>query len=350
MKNYFLLLLMISLVFPAYAQIVVDETDMPEEGDTLRVSLTTNIPDNYSQTGFNMTWDFSGLNKSGQQINSFVNIMSTPLIYRFTFIPGIISNLASPGNDLPAFPGIPFSDYFTFFNKSASHFSDVGYAFQLSVIPIMLKYDSPDIYYTLPCTIGNIWASQSFASVSLPALAYFSSSINRTSQVDGWGSLTTPFGTFQTIRIKSEVIEHDSVFLDTTGVGFPYTRNITEYKWLGKGQGIPLLQINEEGLIKTAIYRDVVNHTGLNELRKETFQVFPNPTDGLFEFKKGEMHFPAHMQILNNQGCIVMEEDLPILPGNTVSLNLSGLMPGLYMIRLIDEHVIYNGKVLIITR
>ena len=62
------------------------------------------------------------------------------------------------------------------------------------------------------------------------------------------------------------------------------------------------------------------------------------------------MHFPAHMQILNNQGCIVMEEDLPILPGNTVSLNLSGLMPGLYMIRLINEHVINNGKVLIITR
>jgi hypothetical protein len=40
-------------------------------------------------------------------------------------------------------------------------------------------------------------------------------------------------------------------------MGFPLNRNITEYKWLGNGQGIPLLQINEEGPLVTATYRDI---------------------------------------------------------------------------------------------
>jgi hypothetical protein len=349
MNKCFLIAVMLVLCIPAFAQIVIDQSDMPNEGDTLRVSITNVIPIDYTQAGQDMTWDFSGLNKTGQQINSFVSMSGTPLLYWITFIPGIVSNIASPGINLPAFPGIPFSNYFTFYKKSASLFSDAGFAFQLSGIPIMLKYDSADTYYDLPCTYGNTWNSHSYASFSIPGMAFLSSSITRTSQVDGWGSLTTPFGTFQTIRIKSEVIEHDSIFLDTSGFGFPYTRNIMEYKWLGKGQGIPLLQIREEGLTKTATYRDVISHTGIDEITKESFQVFPNPSSGICTIYLERNQFPRHVQVINAQGHIVMEEEINASGVNAVLLNLSGLKAGLYIIRLIDEDVIYTGKVLIIT-
>jgi hypothetical protein len=349
MKKYCILVAMLVFFIPAFAQIVIDQSDMPKEGDTLRVSLTNVIPGDYTLTGADMTWDFSALTKISQQIDSFVNIMSTPSIYWFTFIPGIVSNLASPGNNLPAIPGLPFSNYFNFLKKSSAQFSDVGYAFQLSVIPITLKYDSPDIYYAFPCTMGSTWNSNSFASISLPGIAYFSSSRSRTSTVDGWGSLATPFGTFQTIRIKSEVIEHDSIFLDTLGFGIPYTRNITEYKWLGKGQGIPLLQINEEGLVKSAVYRDIVSHTGVNEIQKESLYVFPNPSTGFCTISMENHQFPAHIQVMNTRGSIVMEEYLPVSGGNSASFDLSGLPPGLYMIRWIEKEVVYTGKVLIIT-
>ena len=350
MKNYFLLFIMLGFFIPAFSQIIIDETDMPKENDTLRVSLTTDIPGDYIQTGADMTWDFSALTKTTQQVNSFVNVMTTPSLYWFIFIPGVISNIASPGDIVPAFPGIPVSNYFTFFKKSASLFSDVGFAFQLSGIPIMLKYDLPDVYYSLPCTMGDTWTSQSFASISVPGLVYFGSSRIRTSQVDGWGNLTTPFGSFQAIRVKSEVIEHDSIFLDTLGIGFPYTRNITEYKWLGKEQGIPLLQINEEGLLKTAIYRDNVNSTGINEISKKSVQVFPNPSSGFFTIYTEGIHFPVHMSLLNSLGKVLMEEFLPEFPGNQVSIDLSRFPTGPYMIRLIGKDAVYNGKILIVRR
>jgi hypothetical protein len=349
MKNSVLLFIIFSLTISAFGQIVIDQNDMPKAGDTLRVSLTTNIPGDYTQAGSDMTWDFSGLNKMSQQVSSFVNVLSTPLLFQFVFIPGMISNIASPGNNLPAFPGIPFSNYFTFYKNSDSLFSDAGFAFQLSAIPIMLKYDTADVYYKLPCTMGDTWSSHSFSSISFPGLAYFSSSRSRTSQVDGWGSLTTPFGIYQTIRIKSDVIEQDSVFLDSSGFGFPYTRNITEYKWLGKGQGIPLLQINEEGLVKTAIYRDNINNTGVNELRSESVQVFPNPSTGFCTISINGNHIPEHIQILNSQGRFLVEKDIYASSGYSVSFDLSCFPTGLYMIRLIDKEVVYFGKVLIIT-
>jgi len=348
MKNYYLLFVILAFYVPAFPQIVIDETDMPGEGDTLRVSLTTDIPGDYIQTGADMTWDFSALTKTTQQVNSFVNVMSTPSIYWFTFIPGIVYNLASPGNIVPAFPGLPFSNYFVFLKKSSAQFSDAGYAFLLSGIPITLKYDSPDIYYTFPCTMGNTWSSNSFASISVPGIAYFGSSRNRTSTVDGWGDLTTPFGTFKTIRIKSEIVEQDSIFLDSLGSGFPYTRTITEYKWLGKGLGIPLLQINEDGLVKTAIYRDYVNHTGINEIRKESVHVFPNPSSGFCTIYTEGIHFPIHMSLLNSLGNVVMEEFLPKFPGNQVSIDLSCFPTGPYMIRLIGKDAVYTGKILVV--
>jgi hypothetical protein len=350
MKNSVLLFIVFGLTTSLSGQIVIDQNDMPKVGDTLRVSLTTNIPGDYTQAGSDMTWDFSGLNKLSQQVNSFVDVSSTPLLYQFVFTPGIISNIASPGNYLPAFPGIPSSNFFTFYKNTASLFSDAGFAFQLSAIPVMLKYDTADVYYKLPCTMGDTWTSHSFSSISFPGLAYFSSSRSRTSQVDSWGSLTTPFGTFQTIRIKSEVIEQDSVFLDSSGFGVPYTRNITEYKWLGKGQGIPLLQISEEGLVKTAIYRDNLNNTGINELRKESIQAFPNPSNGFCTISMNGNHIPAHIQILNSQGRFLVEKDLYANSVNSASFDLSCYPNGLYMIRLIDKEVVYTGKVLIIKR
>jgi hypothetical protein len=87
-------------------------------------------------------------------------------------------------------------------------------------------------------------------------MLYYSTQRIRSSEVDGWGNLITPFGTFATVRVKSTLNIHDSIYVDSLAIGFGFDRNIIEYKWLGKGYGIPLLQINEEGPLVTATYLD----------------------------------------------------------------------------------------------
>jgi hypothetical protein len=103
---------------------------------------------------------------------------------------------------------------------------------------------------------GQTWSSDAGFTLSLPGTGYISRQKNRTSEVDGWGTLTTPFGSFQTLRVKSIIAEHDSIYIDSLGWGYGLDRTITEYKWLGNDQGIPLLQVTEEGPLVTATYRD----------------------------------------------------------------------------------------------
>jgi len=202
------------------------------------------------------TWDFSALFALNQQLDSFVTKQNTPVVFQFFFNN---ANLASPGG-VPSFPGLPSVTPYTFYEKAAGFFDDLGFAFTLNLtgleIPAIAKYDHPDEYYAFPLKTGNNWTSNSSASLSFPGLASYYTSRDRTNMVDGWGTVITPWGTFQTIRVKSHLIQMDSIYFDTLGMGIPILRDITQYKWLAKGKGIPVLQITQEGAVSTAIYRD----------------------------------------------------------------------------------------------
>jgi len=240
---------------PGFAQIVIQSSDMPHIGDTLRVSMTSIVPTGYNQTGMDTIWDFSALQPQSQRVDSFVNVNTTPTAYYIYF--GLLNgaNLASP---ISAIPGLPLTDGFEFYKNETSSYGDMGLAYRTDEIPIIpAKYDNPDIFYHFPLEPGVTWSSTASFSVSLPGIGFISRQKIRNSEVDGWGTLITPYGEFSVLRIKSMVNEHDSLYIDSLGMGFPLNRNITEYKWMGNGKGLPLLQITEEGMFATAIYRDI---------------------------------------------------------------------------------------------
>ncbi|MBN1197701.1 MAG: hypothetical protein JXA23_00015, partial [Bacteroidales bacterium] len=239
-----------------WAQIVIDQSDMPKAGDTLRVSLTTSIPGNYSQTGNGITWDFSMLQPMNQRVDTFVDASVTPQEYWVYFIPGLISNLASPKGNSEFFPGVPVSQTYIFYKNSIEAFVDNGFAFKIQGYAFPVRYDIPDKYYVFPLDTNATWASTSDFAFQFPGLFFFSTHRVRSSFVDGWGTVITPFGSFQSLRIRSDLVQHDSIFIDSLGFGIGLTRNVTEYKWLAENRGIPVLQINTEGLLTTATYLD----------------------------------------------------------------------------------------------
>lgn len=247
------------------AQITVTSADMPQPGDTLRVSMTNVVPVDFTLTGYDTAWDFSMLTPVTQRMENFVPMTSVPPEYWFVFIPSIVANLASPANTNLQIPGFPVTDSYVFYNNTTGGFSDVGSAYKVAGIPLPMKYDNPDLQYPFPLSPGMTWNSVSTSSISLPSLAYMRSMRTRSSIADGWGVLTTPFGTFNTIRVKSVLIQDDSVHLDSLGVNIPLYREITQYKWLANGEGIPVLQVNVELGMISAIYRDIYR-PGVNPL------------------------------------------------------------------------------------
>ena len=77
--------LLVILLFwqcPIYGQITITDNDMPEIGDTIRTSLAIDLTGfNYEETGQDFTWDFSGLMPLFQQVDTFVSVTSTPILY-----------------------------------------------------------------------------------------------------------------------------------------------------------------------------------------------------------------------------------------------------------------------------
>lgn len=258
MKTCSFFTLFVWIAVGAFSQIVIDQSDMVEEGDTLRVSIATSVPVDFTLTGRDTTWNFTMLGPVMQRVDTFLNATEVPFVLKLVFIPGSVANLATPHPAGSFLPGFSVTDYFTFFKRSSSAFSNVGMGFFLEGIPVPLKYNSPDNYYVFPLDTASIWSSISSSDFIVPEILYFSTERDRNSFVDGWGTLLTPYGTFETIRIRSDLILHDSIFIDSLGMGIGFNQTITEYKWLAKGSGIPVLEIRNDGLLPIATYLDSV--------------------------------------------------------------------------------------------
>ena len=258
---------------PALAQTtspVIDRTDMPSLTagvDSLRLSVASPVlpasAPPLSRRGANQTWNYAGLVPASQRVESFVPasvVTATSLFYAFTFGPlgGVNrATVASPqALPVPAGASLPIAitDSYQFFSLAAAgatpqDFRSVGFGASLNGTAVPVTYASAtqqDVIYRFPLSFAS-QADSSSSFFSTPAAiataGYLSQKRKRVNKPDAWGTLTTPFGQFQTVRVVTKLIDHDSVaFGGTAGQGFdiPLTR---EYKWLAKGQHVPVLTI-----------------------------------------------------------------------------------------------------------
>ena len=288
MKKVYTILM--SVLFPliSIAQITITSADLPSAGDQIQFSqaaITT--PVDLTLTGTSYVWDFSMLQHTSQDVDTFLSVLSTPIVYALVF--GFNSNQAMRGVDLSAVPQVPISDVYGFYNKSSNNYKQTGYGASITGITTPISFNNDDIIYDFPITFGNMDSSDSDYSIIIPGLATAIGSQHRVNVVDGWGDITTPYGTFNALRIVSTLTGEDSIYLDTLGFGFSAPRQLTrEYKWLATGQDIPILQINTSELlgIETVTlikYRDSLRvPTALNEVRVDDLQLSlsPNPSNG----------------------------------------------------------------------
>ncbi|MBL7905347.1 MAG: T9SS type A sorting domain-containing protein [Bacteroidales bacterium] len=261
MKKISLVSFLILISLGVSSQITISRDDMPNVGDTIRLSnaLITNVFDP-SQTGADYTWDYSSLVPQTQVVEGYVSTQSTPFLYQIIFNQNV-ANLASPIIDIPFLPDFPITDAYIFYKESNASYTRAGYAATIAGVPVPMKFDVAESLYTFPLTVNSPSdSSTSVFSFQFPGVGYFSIERKRVNSVDGWGSLTTPFGTFPTLRVKSLVYEYDSIYIDSVQVGVPISRLYTEYKWLANGKGIPVLTITQEGPLVSAQYIDSVRN------------------------------------------------------------------------------------------
>lgn len=354
-KELLLAVLLISM-FQLTAQISIDKNDMPSPGDIVRTSTGLNLDFiNYQETGENYIWDFSELTPISQSVDTFVSLTDVHLAYWWIFFSS--SNLVNKETDHIPIPDFPITDPYTFFNNTNNHFGIAGEGFMLYGIPIPLKFDSPDILYRFPMNYGNTGNSYAEYAFGIPDFGYILKEVSRSNTVDGWGTLTTPYGTFDVLRLKSEVAEFDSLYIDSLGMGLPIFREYTEYSWLGKNQKIPLLQIASSfgGAIVTyidsvrSIPSAINNHSYFDS---NGLKISPVPSHGLINISFELLSISnIEVAIYNLAGIKVADKSMQNhLPGTVnIKMNLrqSGLKNGIYFLKIITGNQRITKKVVL---
>jgi hypothetical protein len=265
-----------------FTQIIVNQSDMPSAGDTIRMSNTFETSGiNFETTGANQYWDFSVLYPVSQQVEAFYTVQQTPLLYQLVFLTA--ANLAKSFEEFEQIPGFELTDPYEFYRNNSTDFRYVGFAVTMNGIPIPNKYNNPDIIYKFPLTYGNQDSSMATFNLSLPGFGYYGGWKKRVNHVDGWGILKTPFGEFDVLKVRSDIFQYDSIYLDTLGTGIPLYREYFEYKWIGKDFGLPLCTVTDDEFFTTVSYIDSVRtlFTGVSEeiAGLNDFSIYPNPAE-----------------------------------------------------------------------
>ena len=338
MKNAILILALFTACFRAEAQITITSADMPSNGDTVRRSITYNftnlVPDS---TGAGHTWDYSMLVADSQTVDTFTSLLSTGL-YALNFIG---ASFAQKSNTPPLNLGVATVEYkYDFFGKTSSSYTNWGIGADVSGLPLGMVNNPRDTLYRFPLNYLDTGNATTFFSASVPGLGSISGMRNRVDTVDGWGTLITPYGTFDVLRVKSVVNEIDTLEVTSIGLVFPFTLpERIEYKWLGLGMDIPLLQIGTSlGNVIDVTYRDSLRIilTGLQHLQADKIKVYPSPAEDVLTIeglKKG-----ATITIVDALGKTVSV--LRYEQGKSIAV--SQLKPGIYLLRMEE-----NGSTLV---
>ncbi len=335
-------------------QITLSFTDFATTNDTVRMSSALDPTIDFATTGQSQTWNFSNLTPTGQTLKNFQPVVNAGAFVNFifgTFAPAkyqasyFIESSALPLQQITSFLPIGIQDVFQFNKRTADSLTAVGIAmtvsFNGSATTIPIQSDTIETPYDFPLAFGNTHFSRGATSVDFNPIynAKWNQHRSRFTEVDGYGSITTPFGTFEALRIRHDIDEIDSLFTEFPFIGATWIPldipASHQYEWWTNGEKEPILRINTTEILGnetvTAIeYRDIYRPEFAsiiaNDLSSEV-KVYPNPSDD-----KIEIILPYEMEsitILNAAGQIVYEHGPS---GSILTVNVASFESGNYWI------------------
>jgi hypothetical protein len=366
--QYFTGLIVIILTFHTYkaaSQIIITENDIASAGDSILVSIPNNINNyNFTDTGADFFWDFSGLQYATQRFEAFLSVFRTSITYSLFFADIPFSpNRANMAQEtiLPLPAIISSSDSYNFFFKNDNVFKQVGIGATLNGIETPIPFDEHDVIYRFPLQYGDADTSDSEYDFNLPNFVYYHMKQRRINEIDGWGRLVTPLDTFDVLRVKTTISGSDSLYIDSLNIGItlPRPREI-QYKWLAPGRKIPVLQINTRSgfgntFVTGAFYQDSAPAPDTTTIRAQRFtrmsmlKVFPNPARHQI-VAECLCHDIKAVSMIDVSGNIILPHYVADKQKVTISLPdaAPGILPGHYLLKIETNEQVLIAQVFVI--
>jgi len=338
-----------TLLTTAQTTLTLTASNFPGSNDTLRyTNAQLSSVGNYTQTGANFTWNFNGLVYSSQGVRDFKQAALTP--YAFFFF-GANEYGEKIADNISAGP-LTINNYYNYYKKQTTPinaFVADGIGMTFSSIPVPSYYSDKDELYTFPLTYGDYDSTTfKFSTPTTTALPFtYKKTGYRVTKVDGWGSISTPYGTQNCLRLVTTQYSQDTIKYNAFSFGFP--NNQRSYQWLTATDKIPYLEVS--GALaganftpNQARYRDVYqNPAGVNENADlSAIEFYPNPgTDKLWlNFTRNGEFF---VEVLGLDGKVLKRANI-----NSVnmpqSVDIADLSPAIYIIKVKEKQAVYFYK------
>jgi len=339
MKKIFFLLINVTPL-SAFSQISIDVSDMPQVGDVInRKADTMTVLAGPGNAGANQTWNFS--QTSSYIIDENTNILapaSTPYASSYP-----TANFAMTNDNAS----------YLFFNQNTGSQTAVGFAGDIlgTGTPINAPMTGGDLIHNFPRTYGSNFSDSYTVDVTVDASSInaalnqirFKRVVNSKDSTDAWGQLTTPVGTYNSLRVERTEYSTDSIWVKPvfppTWTLYQKTKDTTvTYQWYAKGGKLAIAEMTFDSLGAPKKYTWSLEAplTGLDELTANTvFDVYPNPTHNEVNitFHANEIGAKATFCLLDQSGRIIRNEEWA-LTSNKQTVNCSDLTNGVYFIQV----------------
>ncbi len=326
------------------SQITITSEDLPNGAVNYEVAdaLGLDLPD-YTNGGAGVTWDFSSIESINDDVVSYVNISSAPFTYQFLFnspfTPNYQATHAIEGEGVDLFV-VSIDEFFFFFKNTETEYNIVGYGGTVNGIPIPSQTNPIDVVYALPIEFGDEHESNSAWSVEIPTLGSYAQTQNRTYTVDGWGTVITPAGSFEAIRVRMETQITDNITVEALGQDFTFDRASIAYQWLSPGEGIPVMEITENFGQATVRYKtgtevSIADHTSA----RQGVTVYPTVTNDRFTvdgIKRGD-----EVTLYDGMGRLVRTFQ------DGVDCSVGDLTAGWYVVKVQSDSGIHTSRIMV---
>ena len=339
--------LILSVAMFGNSQIVTTVTSLPDVGDVLEYNTLDIITQEYTLSGEDVTWDFTGMH--GVDANNELYLD------------------ASEGEDFDSFPDadliIDFAGAAAYANRNTTNIEVVGVG-SGGLIPELegvsaQSLSSPFVTRRAPVGFGDSFSGETAINFTIPLeeedpLTTFINGLNpfpdstidslkavfniiRTEEVDSWGTCVFQSGEEPALRlvqtdeiiigielyVNTQLLDtwvDISDFVDPETLGFGSTTTVN-YIFLGETSKEHLLEVNvdqttmeETGRYSTDYY------VGIEDLNGSDISIYPNPTSDYLYLEGEDV---IDIQIVDFTGKLVLESE-------ESQLDLSSLENGIY--------------------
>lgn len=341
------------------SQITISSSDIPSAGTQyINVNDINLVGVDVGAAGADQTFDISNLMNTGEDTMSYM--LTSETIYASTFSN---SNLTSYNSG---------DSSYTFFNSTASSLNIEG---MLMNVPIgtekaeviatnsLTQLNLPSTYLSTFNDLGEFGTSSIYFYQELTPdpFTYFDSiraqvSISRTSTIDAWGTINTPFGVQvpvlrQTIQdITTYSPEFNTVMVDTV-FGTPVTiplgyqsipgTEVTDtsytYYFLANvlgSQPMIIAEIAQNNFgVTTSVKYAKLSSASVDEIKSNAnLIVYPNPSENEITLKSNELI--SHVELISIEGKIISDF---LIDSFEKRINLSAVNPGNYLLKIYSK-------------